>query len=207
MASKKKVATKKVATRTVAPTPASRKAARQAARAARAHEEELLEEAEDDEDEAEELDEDEVEDSDLEVEDDDGLIPDDEDDDASEFRLPTDAERGDPKTTTQGVPNSSIAHMKRPDAGLAPARAVATARRVQKANKKPTRVRVVAVRMGYYDHKRRRPGAEFIYTMGADEKALPTWVLTKSAYDKATEEAAARARGEEPADDEGNDVL
>lgn len=46
----------------------------------------------------------------------------------------------------------------------------------QSASHVGRRVRVRAIRMGYYDDKRRRVDDVFIYTIGEHERKLPTWV-------------------------------
>jgi hypothetical protein len=64
----------------------------------------------------------------------------------------------------------------------------------------PTRrVRVVATRLGFYGHKRRHPGDEFIVTLREGEKP-GTWWLPKEEY-----LAQQRAREEEAAGEADND--
>ena len=51
---------------------------------------------------------------------------------------------------------------------------------VPKSEIKTQKVRVRAVRIGYYDHKRRREGDVFVMTLEVDKHGdvtLPTWVV------------------------------
>lgn len=54
--------------------------------------------------------------------------------------------------------------------------AAAIASRENAALRVGTRVKVTATRLGYYDDVRRRIGDVFVYTIGPNEKALPSWM-------------------------------
>jgi hypothetical protein len=55
--------------------------------------------------------------------------------------------------------------------------AVAAREASQTAAARPgVKFKVRALRMGYYDHIRRREGDVFLYTMGPKETKLPSWV-------------------------------
>jgi hypothetical protein len=45
--------------------------------------------------------------------------------------------------------------------------------------------RVVATRLGYYDHRRRKPGDSFVLKEGED---IPSWAVTAEEYSRLTEE-------------------
>jgi hypothetical protein len=74
---------------------------------------------------------------------------------------------------------------------------------VPKAPIKTRKIRVVATRLGYYDHKRRRVGDVFVYAAPIDadgDAVLPSWV------EEAPTDAALRETGAQSALNQEHDA-
>lgn len=128
-------------------------------------------------------------------------------DTATEYPKTEVRRRGEPKESTAAQQNASG------EVAAARKSLVATdpeyAHRIDEFNalyvnetKKPERIRVVAIRLGYYGDQRRRVGKPFIVTLAPGER-MPSWVLRQSDYDKLMQEQAdAEIDGTAPPSDE-----